>query len=170
MNACPAWKDHLLDAALGGPPSRELENHLRSCAHCSAALTELRSRCEQMDMGLRQLVRETEPSPAFRPRWLASLEARPIRAVWSPGWPAVLAVGLVAATLAWLMPRWSDRPQPALVPALDGPLSQWRSPTAALLHFPGEELLESNLRLGKFYFPIKGTPEAKAEGRKPRKP
>jgi len=169
MNACQKWKDRLLDAAVGAPISGEMECHLLKCPDCSAAWAELRSRCEQMDDGLRQLVRETKPSPAFLSRLLASLEAHRIRTDWSAAWAAALAIGMVG--VAWFIPRWADRPQQVAVRTLDSSLSQWRSPTASLLRSPGEEFWQSNLSLGEFYFQIQATPtKAYSEGTKRRKP
>ncbi len=42
-NACEKWKDQMLEAALAGTAAKDLEEHLRSCANCSAELDEVRA-------------------------------------------------------------------------------------------------------------------------------
>lgn len=154
MTACPEWKDRLLDFTLGIPACIELQEHLSGCTNCSQALSELRAGCKQMDWALQRLVQDAEPSPAFRARFLASLEARP--AVWKR-WP-LRAAGLaaVAALVASLLVPWVIRVAGPQEPSLGSisTLLQWRSPTQALLSSPADELLKAGPKLGGFYFRI----------------
>lgn len=165
MTTCLDWKDRLLDAALGAPPSRELGQHLMGCATCQAALSELRVRREQMDSALRELVQGAEASPAFRARLRASLETR--SAPWWIGRRPAQVGGVLAAAAAvvvmaiLLLPPNKKRAsltEPSAVRVSDLSLSHWQSPTKALLHCPADELLHSSPRLDEFYFPINPAP------------
>lgn len=164
MTSCSNFRDQLLDAALGAAASPELESHLAGCQACTTALAELRSASLQMDEGVRELVRNIEPSPAFRARVLSALMARSARRRWRPVWATAIAAGVLVAAVATFIPR----PGPAVfVPA--GSLSRWHSPTASLLRFPAEEYLQSPPRLGELYFAIDTTssrPHPKANRRR----
>lgn len=159
MTPCPAWRDPLLDFVLGGlgPVAvRELEDHLRVCPPCADALVELRARAQELDAALTQFVRRAEPSPDFRARVLAALDARPSPALHGLAAQAALAAAalflLAGALLPSLGPRLAGRPQPEPHPVLA--LSTWRSPTESLLRSPASSLLNSTPRFGEFYFPL----------------
>ncbi len=179
MTACLDWKDRLLDAALGAPPSRELGQHLMGCATCQAALSELRVRREQMDSALRELAQGAEASPAFPARLLASLETRSGPPRWVGGRPAqvggVLAAAAAVVVMAILLvpanKKRASLTQPPAVPVSDLSLSHWQSPTEALLHSSADRLLHSSPRLDEFYFPINPAPPGgHLERRTRRKP
>ncbi len=71
-NSCEKWKDRLLEAALTGTTAKELEEHLRSCANCSAELENIRARAVRLDELLPLVVQTAEPSANFRARVLAA--------------------------------------------------------------------------------------------------
>ncbi len=155
MNSCWECQDALMEAALGGALSAELEQHLERCAGCAGVLARLRTQCEQMDAGVREVVRGTAPSPALRARVLAAVEAenqtfyprflKPLAALG--GWMAVL---LTAVALT----RWMRQPaEPEAPPAQVSytSLAQWRSPTDGLLRSSVTEFLSSSPRLGEGY-------------------
>jgi anti-sigma factor RsiW len=175
MTACAEWKDRLLDSALGVPTSQDLAEHLKTCAACSETLIELRAHREQMDAGLRKLVRGMEAPPAFRARLMVSLEARRARrAAWLVPVGVLAAVVVVVALGAILTPsvkRWAGRNDSTGVSVSGSALWQWRSPTEVLLRSAADEYLRSSPRLGQFYLPMKSTrPATDADGRKWRNP
>ena len=158
MKGCQDWKEPLTEIALGLPAPRDVEEHLASCAACREALTALRERSRQMDSGLRSLVGTEGPSPAFRDRLTSAIDARhasrfgwrvPIRAI---------AAGVALAVLGVILGRavnWRSGPDdsPAPPPAA-AQISEWRSPTDALLRTSADEFLKSSPRFGVTYFPI----------------
>lgn len=168
MNACPHWNDHLLDSALGALHSSavdQLEDHLQQCKVCSAALVELRLRRERLDTALKQFIRGPEPSPAFRTRVLAAVEASSVRTAARPAWVGTLAavavVVLAGVFLPSLAERWASVEQSA--PPAVVALSQWRSPTDSLLRSSADELLQSGPRLGEFYFSLDSLPSGMSD-------
>lgn len=164
MTACRDWKESLLDLALGEPPAPGLEKHLAVCPACSAALADLRARSRQLDAALPQLVRGAEPSPALRPRVLAAVEAEAAPTLARPAWAGILVALAVFLLAIVSLPRLADRrTRPGVPPKVT--LSEWRSPTEALLRSPGDELLRSTPRLGETYFPLE-TPPAGAKKNK----
>ena len=74
-NACEKWKDPLRDAALTGATAKDLEEHLRSCAKCSAELDEVRARASRLDALLPLVMQGAEPSANFRAQVLAAAGA-----------------------------------------------------------------------------------------------
>ncbi len=157
MIGCGEWKDQLLDFALDASAARGLEEHLRACPACAAALVELRSRQEQVDAGLRQLVQGAEPSTEFRARVLAAVEAQPRHVGLWPTWAGALAAVAVLVLIAVLVGSLGPQPDPALMAAQE--LSRWQSPTETLLRSPAEELLQSAPPLGQFYFSLEPIPQ-----------
>ena len=71
-SACEKWKDPLREAALTGARAKDLEEHLRSCAKCSAELEEVHARAVRLDALLPLVTRGAEPSTDFRARVLAA--------------------------------------------------------------------------------------------------
>ncbi len=153
MTTCRRWRSRLLDAALEAGHPAALDSHLRTCSACAAALAELRSRREQLDAALAQLVCAT-PAPDFRARVLAGGARVSTPAV--PGWTGAVAGALAVVLAALLLPAQAERraalaaPRPAPISAL----STWRSPTENLLRSPAERLLRQTPRLGEFYFSL----------------
>lgn len=150
MNACNTWKNRLLDYALGDTERPEVESHSKICPDCSAALETLHQQQEQIDAGLRHLVRAGQPSPGFRARVLAASETRP---AWGHvGWAgAVAALAVLVLAVLFLNPS-RPKPDPAMLAAED--LSRWHSPTEMLLISPADEWLDSTPRLGEYYFSL----------------
>lgn len=170
MTACPKWKDRLLDFALGVPPPRALQAHLKICPACSAAWVEFRARREHMDGLLPRLMHGIEPSAALRARLMASL-GEPLRR--GHGWrlpvgaiPAFALVLLLAVFLVSSGHRRIGLTKPAKVSTSTGGLGEWHSPTAYLLSSPAEQLLQPGPRLGQFYFPLHSTPLGRGGSKK----
>ena len=157
MIGCGEWKEQLLDFALDASAARGLEQHLRACSVCAAALAELRARRERMDAGLRQLVQGAEPSTEFRARVLAAVEAQPRHVGLWPTWAGALAAVAALVLFAVLVGPLGPQPDSALMAAQE--LSRWQSPTETLLRSPAEELLQSAPPLGQFYFSLEPIPQ-----------
>src|SRR5258708_19927862 len=105
-NACEKWKDPLREAALTGTMAKDLEEHLRSCAKCSAELDEVRARAARLDALLPLVAQGAEPSANFRARVqaaagaaVAEKRARP-RGVWPLPPPPPLFVAVLIITRA----------------------------------------------------------------------
>ncbi|HKZ53458.1 MAG TPA: zf-HC2 domain-containing protein [Candidatus Acidoferrales bacterium] len=158
MNACHRWNDLLLDYAWGAcepAAAARVEDHLAACAPCTATLADLRTREQQIDAALGQLVRGAEPSSHFRAHVLAAAQASAAPAAGQPAWKGALAAVAVVLLAAVFLPplaeRWAaltERRQTSVS------LSEWRSPTESLLRAPAHELMQSAPRLGEFYFPL----------------
>lgn len=160
MTACADWREQLVDHALGLPVSPGLEAHLAGCAACASALAAWRAQVEQLDTGVRQLV-ASEPSPYLRSRVLAELNSQSARFVWVERWRRALAALAVVAGLAVLgyaVRGALERQKQVETVSAALALSQWRSPTEALLQSPADALLKTVPRLGESFFTIK--PEA----------
>jgi len=157
-NDCREWKDQLLEAALTGAATRDLEEHLQSCADCGAELKELRARRERLDALLPMMAREAEPSGDFRARVLAAAEsaregkrARAWR-VWTlAGATAVILVALVGGLTLPEKNRGMMAPSEL---AGAQKLAEWRAPSDSLLRTPGQELLKSTPKLGDSYLQV----------------
>jgi len=154
-NACEKWKDLLREAALTGAMAKDLEEHLRSCAKCSAELDEVRARNARLDALLPLVARGAEPSANFRVRVLAAAaaaregkRARPWRVRTLAGAAAVVVVVLM------IVVTWQRRTV-GLIPgdevAAAQKLAEWRAPSDSLLVTPGQEILKTMPKLGKSY-------------------
>ena len=156
-NACEKWKDPLREAALTGTTAKELEEHLRGCAKCSAELDEVRARAARLDALLPLVAQGAEPSADFRARVLAAAAAaserkgaRPWR-VWTlAGATAAFVLLMIGAT----MYRRAAQTIPAEELAAVQRLAEWRSPSDGLLMTPGQEILKTMPRLGKSYLNV----------------
>jgi anti-sigma factor RsiW len=175
MSACREWNDRLLDFALGaleGSEARAVEAHVRGCAACARALTELRTRSEGIDAAVHHLVAGVQLSPEFRACVLAQVEAHPARVSWRPGragmFAALVVSVLIAVAVLRLSPgkwrRTPKHPEPRPVTKL----STWRSPTDALLRSSADELLDSSPQFGQFYFRLE--PARKDRGERKGRP
>jgi anti-sigma factor RsiW len=157
-SACEKWKDSLLEAALTGAATKELEEHLQSCASCSAELDEVRARKARLDTLLPLVAREAEPAADFRARVLAAAESasegkrgRPWR-VWTLA--GATAVVVVALTVGMPLLR---RNGPAVTGdelAAAQKLAEWRAPSDGLLKTPGQEILMTTPKLGNSYLNV----------------
>jgi hypothetical protein len=157
-NACENWKDSLREAALTGTTAKDLEEHLRSCAKCSAELDEVRARAARLDALLPLVVQGAEPSADFRSRVLATAEAtgegkrgRPWKA-WTLAGATVVVVALLVVGVALL--RRNGPAIPAGEVAAAQKLAEWRAPSDGLLRTPGQEILKGMPRLGQSYLHV----------------
>jgi hypothetical protein len=157
-NACEKWKDPLREAALTGATAKDLEEHLRSCAICSAELGEVRACAARLDALLPLVAQGAEPSADFRARVLAAAEAtgegkraRPWRAWTLAGAAAVVVVVLMISVT---FQRRTARMIPLEELAAAQKLSEWRAPSDGLLVTPGQEILRNMPRLGESYLNV----------------
>ena len=157
MNACPQWREELIDHALGQSPSAALEAHLAACAGCSQALEAWRQKAAQMDAGVQQLT-AAEPRSHGPERVLTQIQQL------SPSRPFYGRVALAALILTVSLVVVLYRPAPpkkAPFPVMA--LSTWRSPTESLLHSPADPLLKSVPHLGEKFFETKSAGDKNAQ-------
>jgi predicted anti-sigma-YlaC factor YlaD len=154
-NACEKWMDPLREAALTVAPAKDLEEHLRSCAKCSAELDEMRARAARLDALLPLVAQGAEPSADFRARVLGAAEAaregkhaRPWR-VWR-----LAAVVVVVLMIGVTLQRRAARMIPGDELAAAQKLAEWRAPSDGLLVTPGQEILRTVPRLGESYLNV----------------
>ena len=161
MTACEKWKDQLVEVALGIPAPAGLEEHLSSCSACGEALAGLRVRSGQMDSGLRALVDAQGPSSAFRARLMDSIETRRASwfgwGVWTGAFAAGAALVVLGIFFTMAVNRRSGPAGPAAVLSTVPAISDWRSPTEALLRTSADELLKLTPRFGESYFPMESS-------------
>jgi hypothetical protein len=157
-NACEKWKDQLLEAALAGATTKDLEEHLRGCAKCSTELDEVRARAARLDALLPLVARGAEPSADFRARVLAAAEAAsegkcawPWRA-WTLAGAAVAVVVVLMVAVTWQ--RRTARMIPGDELAGAQKLAEWRAPSDGLLRTPGQEILRTMPKLGESYLNV----------------
>ncbi len=164
-NTCAKWKDQLLEAALTGAVTVELEHHRKACARCAAELEALRARREQMETLLPLVARGAELPADFRARVVARAEAESDRKrAWlGRGWLLAGATAVVVAALAIAVSSLHKMAQtpPAAELAAAEKLAEWRPPSDVLLDIPGREILRTTPRLGESYvnIPIKAQEE-----------
>jgi hypothetical protein len=157
-NECEKWNDPLLEAALTGTASKELEEHLKNCASCSVELGELRARRARLDALLPLVAQGAEPAGDFRAQVLAAAEsasegkrARPWR-VWAlAGATAVVVVALMVG-VPLLRKNGPAVPEDELAAAQK--LAEWRAPSDGLLKTPGQEILMTTPKLGNSYLNV----------------
>ena len=150
MSACKQWVDRLLEASLGAGASAELAAHLSDCPGCSAEAERLRRQGLELDAALAVLV-NAEPPRDFRRNVLAGVQAGIQSARFRPLWVRVLAAAAVGVLFAAVVVRL-NRPDPELEFAAAA--YAWRAPTDTLLDVSGSRLLQSELRVGEFYFAL----------------
>ena len=157
MSACPEWRERILDHALGLPASVELAGHLEECFACALALTAWRAQADRLDAGVRHLV-TSEPSLYFRARVMSAVASAAANSRWILGWRAAMAsLALLAAlTLIGHFGRRAieRREQAQEIASATAAISNWSSPTQALLRSPADPLLKTVPRLGELYFEI----------------
>jgi hypothetical protein len=166
MNACPQWREELIDHALGQPPGAALQAHLATCAGCSEALVALRQKASQMDTGIQQLT-AAEPRAQAPERVLAQIQQRSPGRLFDGkpfyGRIALAALVLTASLVVVLYrPPAPEKAVPFPVVALSA-LSTWRSPTESLLHSAGDPLLKRIPQLGEKFFETKPTGDQNAQ-------
>jgi hypothetical protein len=156
--ACEKWKEPLREAALTGAAAKDLEEHLRSCAKCSAELDEVRARAARLDALLPLVAQGAEPSADFRARVLAAAaaaregkRARPWR-VWTL--VGATAVVVVVLMITVTLQRRTARMIPREELAAAQKLAEWRAPSDGLLVTPGQEILQTMPRLGESYLNV----------------
>jgi hypothetical protein len=157
-NACEKWKDLLREAALTGATAKDLEEHLRGCAKCSAELDEVRARAARLDALLPLVTQGAEPSADFRARVLAAAEAegegklaRPWR-VWTLAGATVVVAVVLMVAVTWQQRVARMIPGDELAAAQK--LAEWRAPSDGLLVTPGQEILRTMPRLGESYLNV----------------
>jgi anti-sigma factor RsiW len=157
-NACEKWKDQLLEAALTATTAKDLEEHLRSCANCSAELDEFRARKARLDELLPLVAQGAEPPANFRARVLVAAgaanegkRARPWR-VWTLAGATALIVAVLMVDLTVRRRIGPAVPEDELAAAQK--LAEWRAPSDGLLMTPGQEILKTTPRLGKSYLSV----------------
>ncbi|HEV1994099.1 MAG TPA: hypothetical protein VGR03_07205 [Candidatus Acidoferrum sp.] len=157
-NACEEWKDSLREAALTGTTAKDLEEHLRSCANCSAELDEVRARKVRLDALLPLVTQGAEPSANFRAQVLAAAaaasegkRAQPWRVLTLAGATAVVVVVLMIGVTSQ---RRTARMIPRDELAAAQKLAEWRAPSDGLLVTPGQEILRTMPRLGESYLNV----------------
>lgn len=154
-DACEKWKDQILEAALTGAPTKDLEEHLRSCAKCSAEMDEVRARAARLDTLLPLVAQGAEPSADFRARVLAAADegkrARSWR-IWTLAGAATAAV--VVLMIGVNLQRRTARMIPVDELAAAQKLAEWRAPSDGLLVTPGQEMLRTMPRLGQSYLNV----------------
>jgi anti-sigma factor RsiW len=163
-DACEKWKEPLREAALTGTPARDLEEHLRGCAKCSAELGKFRARAARLDALLPQVAQSAEPSAGFQARALAAAAAkgewkrgRPLRAWTLAGATAAIVMLLIGAAIY----RRTAQAIPPEDIAVVQKLAEWRAPSDSLLVTPGQDMLRKMPRLGESYLnvPVKKNEE-----------
>ena len=155
--ACKEWKNQLLEAALTGLPTKDLERHLQSCAACLTELRELEERRGRLDALLPMVARGAEPSSNLRAQVLAAAEtARQRKHGFS--WRAWTLGGTVAAALVigavWLREAGQRSRDNKLAIASAQRLAEWRAPSDSLLATPGREILQTTPKLGESYLHV----------------
>lgn len=154
-NDCGRWKNELLEAALAGTVTPELELHLASCGECAKALGALRERRERLDALLPRVARGAEPPANLGAKVLAAAQAAErqgsVARRWT--WRLVAATAVIAAvvTAALVVRRIPPRANPDPEIAAAERLAQWQAPSDALLETPGYEVLRSTPKLGETY-------------------
>jgi anti-sigma factor RsiW len=157
MNACPKWKEELIDYALGRPAGASLEAHLAACTGCSQALQAWRQKAAQMDAGVQQLT-AAEPAAYGPQRILTQIQQL------SPSKSFYGRVALAALILTISLVVLLYRPaRPKKVPFPVVALSTWRSPTEWLLHSSADPLLRSVPHLGERFFETKPAGDKNAQ-------
>jgi anti-sigma factor RsiW len=156
-NACDKWKEQLLEAALTGTTSKDLEGHLRSCSNCSRELDAVRARKARLDELLPRVVQEAEPSANFRARVLAAARAASEGKHAQP-WRLWILAGATAAIVMLMIGGAMYRRAAQTIPpeqiAIVQKLAEWRAPSDGLLRTPGQEILKTMPKLGKSYLNV----------------
>lgn len=108
MSECRQWRSRIIEEAHGpGPPSWELQEHLRNCLACQECWQDQRVLHLDLKMAMRSLP-ATRSSPAVRERLLQEFDRRQrAHRVARAGWAlAIAAMLLLAAVLA--RPLWKS--------------------------------------------------------------
>ena len=157
-NACEKWKEQLLEAALTGAAAGDLEEHLRGCKECAAALADLKTRRTRLDALLPLVVQGSQPSTEFRARVLAAAEAERDRKrtrgwrAWTLAGSAAAAAGVLAMGFVWQQ-RTARKDQMRELAAAQE-LAEWRAPSDTLLATPGREILQTTPKFGGTYLRV----------------
>jgi len=156
-DACEKWKDQLLEAALTGATTKDLEEHLRTCAICSKELEAIRARKMRLDELLPLVAREAEPPADFQARVLAAAEATS-GAERARQWRVWTLAGATAAIVVLVIGATIYRRQTQRIPekelAAVQRLVEWRAPSDSLLVTPGHEILRTMPKIGESYLNV----------------
>lgn len=137
MTPCSAWKDEVIECALGRAPTPGLSAHLAQCAECNGAVEEWRAGALEMDRVLARLA-WSEPRSGGPERVLARISTSAPAPSYLPRLVAAAFALVILACLIVFTPR----------PVRTLSLSTWRSPTECLLRSQADPLLNSVPRLG----------------------
>jgi len=156
-DACEKWKDQLLETALTGATTKDLEEHLRTCTTCAMELDAIRERKMRLDELLPLVARGAEPPTDFQAQVLAAAEsasgasrARQWR-VWTlAGATAAIVVLMIGATIY----RRATQRIPENELSAVQKLTEWRAPSDSLLVTPGHEILRTMPKLGESYLNV----------------
>jgi len=163
-DACGKWKGQLLEAALTGATTKDLEVHLQTCTICPRELDALQARKAELDELLPLVARGTEPPADFQAQVLAAAEAAS-GASRARRWRVWTLAGASAAIVALMIGATLYRRAAQTIPedelAAVQKLTEWRAPSDALLAAPGREILRTMPRLGESYLnaPVKKNEE-----------
>ena len=155
-HGCAQWKDALLEAALNDAPTRDLAAHLAACPRCAQHLMALRAQRERMDALLPLVAQAQDPSPDFRARVLAAVEAgrspKP-KSFWLDWRWAAAAAATAAVFIALTLHHNASSDIPAEELASAQRLTEWRAPSDFLLQAPAGNILRAAPKLGESYLP-----------------
>jgi hypothetical protein len=160
MKDCANYKNDLQEAALTGNVQGALQEHLKTCVHCTGEFAALQARRQQMDELLPLVARGAELPAGFTARVLSAAQAtqsnaaRPWR-MWIMAGAAV-AVALAALFASPLFQRRASVPLPQEEVAAAQKLAEWRAPSDVLLNTPDRELLRATPKLGESYLKVIG--------------
>ena len=143
MNACSAFGEELSDVALGSAPSEALSAHLAQCSACTALLARQRALAARMDAAVHALV-STQPERLPENIVARIRFARPQSQHQNRPWAGIAACAAIAASLALIFGLRGWEPHAPTGANVVG-ITQWHSPTAALLE-PQGSILHSPLR------------------------
>jgi hypothetical protein len=156
-DACEKWKDQLLEAALTGATTKDLEEHLRICTICASELEAVRARKKRLDELLPLVARGAEPPTDFRAQVLAAAEAASGAKRARP-WRVWTLAGATAAMLVLVIGTTIYRRGAQRIPENDlaavQKLTEWRAPSDSLLVTPGHEILRAMPKLGESYLNV----------------
>lgn len=136
ITKCDVMRERLEDVALGSAARPDFETHVAACADCAARLAELTVRAAKLDVRLRRLVNVETPAglhAAIAERIRASTPRRSMNrlAIASTAAYAALAIAVGGLLLGEQHARQSQYDHSVFSAA--AAISQWRSPTDALL-------------------------------------
>lgn len=159
MKPCNSrWREELAGHVLGSPVSAALNEHLETCAICSATLREWKTRIGQIDAGVRHMA-ASEPAAQAASSIMAQVRSQ--RQNWrlpAWNWRTAILSGLIVAgasfSYEWRAHELRSEAQKAL--SAGSAIGSWRSPTESLLRFSTDRRLKAPPHFGQYFYPLKG--------------